>query len=163
MGPRITAWEDLIFFHEDFGEKGEFRHATFVVLADDDDVAYFGKANHPRSAVKFVQLVSFLAPIPDGDLVPEWAPYQAELTKAPDTLPPNIYIKRPDLVLWDIFREHDVLNLIPKGLLEEAKAMEIISRYPHPNIIRYHGCRVRRGCVSRVSSSTAISTRLPAI
>lgn len=68
-----------------------------------------------------------------------------KLTKAPDTLPPNIYIKRPILLLYDVFQEHSVLNLIPKGLLEEAKAMEILSQHSHPNIIHYHGCRVRRG------------------
>lgn len=73
----------------------------------------------------------------------------AELTRAPDTLPPdNTYIKRPNLFLYDIFQEHKVLHNIPKGLLEEAKAMEIISRYPHPNVIYYHGCRVRRGRIT---------------
>ncbi|KAF2245859.1 kinase-like protein [Trematosphaeria pertusa] len=51
----------------------------------------------------------------------------------------------PDDDLFPEWMPLIVLNLIPKGLLEEAKAMEILSQHSHPNIIHYHGCRVRRG------------------
>lgn len=148
MAPQVTAWEDLNFFHEEVDdETGEFRHTTFAVF-DEDDIAYFGKSDHPKCSIDFEQLKSALAAIPDDDLFPEWAPSNAELTQAQDTLPPNLYIKRPNLSLYDIFQEHNVLNLIPKGLLEEAKVMETLSQHSHPSIIRYHGCRVRRGRIT---------------
>jgi serine/threonine protein kinase len=147
MAPQIAAWEDLTFFHEEVDETGEFQHSTFAVV-DEEDIAYFGKSNHPKRNLTFGQIVSALTPISDNDLFPEWARCRAELTQAPDPLPLNKYIKRPNLPLYDIFQEHKVLNLIPKGLLEEARAMEIISKHPHPNIIYYHGCRVRRGRIT---------------
>ncbi|KAL6866463.1 hypothetical protein ACO1O0_002574 [Amphichorda felina] len=147
MGPQIAAWEDLTFFHEEVDQTGEFQHTTFAVV-DEDDTAYFGKSNHPKRNLTFQQIASALTPIPDNDIFPEWVPYSAELTEAPDTFPPITYIKRPNLSLYDIFQEHNALNNIPKGLLEEAKAMEMISKHPHPNIICYHGCRVRRGRIT---------------
>ncbi|KKZ67577.1 hypothetical protein EMCG_06746 [[Emmonsia] crescens] len=71
-----------------------------------------------------------------------------ELTQAQESLPPNTYIKRPNLSLYNIFQEYNVLSLIPKGLLEEAQAMEKISKHSHPNFIYYHSCRIRRGRIT---------------
>lgn len=148
MAPQVTAWEDLTLVDEEVDdETGEVRHTTFAVV-DEDDTAYFGKSNHPKGNITFEQLTSALAPIPDDDIFPEWMPSDVELTRAQDTLPLNIYIKRPNLSMYDIFQEHNVLNLIPEGLLEEARAMEMLSQHLHPNIIRYHGCRVRRGRIT---------------
>lgn len=147
-GTQITTWEDLTFLDEEFDEEtGKFQDTTFAVV-DEDDSAYFGKLNRPKNDITFEQLTSALAAIPDDDLFPEWTSLDVELTKAPDTLPPSIYIKRPNLLMYDVFQEHNVLNLIPEGLLEEAKVMEMLSQYSHPNLIRYHGCRVRRGRIA---------------
>ncbi|KAH7401400.1 kinase-like domain-containing protein [Pyrenochaeta sp. MPI-SDFR-AT-0127] len=148
MAPQVTTWEDLTFFHEEFDDgTGEFRYSTFAVVGEDDTV-YFGKSNHLKHDIAFEQLTSALAPIPDDDLFPEWTPSDVKLTEAPDTLPPNIYIKRPTLLLYDVFQEHNILSLIPKGLLEEAKTMDMLSQHSHPNMIHYHGCRVRCGRIA---------------
>ncbi|EXU94875.1 protein kinase [Metarhizium robertsii] len=136
MALRITEWEDLAFFDEEVDdETGQFRHTSFAAF-DAHDNAYFGKLNQTKSDITFSQLsMGALSCL-------------VELTKAPDTLPPNTYVKHPNLSTYEIFQEHNVLNLGPKGLLEEARAMEIISQHPHPNIIHYHGCRVRRGRIT---------------
>jgi len=147
MAPQITAWDDLIFFHEESGgETGEFRQTSFAAV--DDDTAYFGKLSRPKKDITFEQVTLALAPIPDADFFPEWAASGGNLTMAPDTLPPDMYIKRPDLFLYDVFRQHNVLRLLPECLLDEARAMEVLSRHPHPHIVRYHGCRVRRGRIT---------------
>lgn len=145
MVSEVTAGEDLIFLHEEFDEEtGEVLHTTFAFV-DEDDTAYFGKSNRSKHDITLEELTSVLAPIPDMGLFPEWTSSDMELTKAPDTLPPNIYIMRPNLLMFNVFQEHDVVNLIPNGLLEEAKVMEMLSQHTHPNVIHYHGCRVRRG------------------
>ncbi|MBE3043324.1 protein kinase family protein [Candidatus Bathyarchaeota archaeon] len=146
MAPHITAWEDLTFFHEDVDDASDIPYTVFAVI-DEDDMAYFGKLDHPMRDITLQQLTSALAPVSDEDLFPEW-PLGAELTQAQDTLPSNIYVKRPDLALFKVFQEHNVLSLIPKGLLEEAETMEKISKHPHPYIVHYHGCRVRRGRIT---------------
>jgi hypothetical protein len=148
MAPRPVTWNLLTFFEEDFDqETGAFRHTTFAVI-DKDDIAYFGTLNHRKHDITLEQLTSALIPISDHDFFPEWSPWNEKLTGAPDTLPTNIYIKRPDLALYGVFQEHNVLRLIPEGLFEEVKAMEMLSQHPHPNIIHYYGCCVRRGRIT---------------
>lgn len=40
------------------------------------------------------------------------------------------------------------MDLIPLMLLDEARALGRVSQHPHPGIIKYHGCRVRRGRIT---------------
>ncbi|POS74212.1 serine/threonine-protein kinase [Diaporthe helianthi] len=147
MAANVTSWEDLVFFHEEVnGETGEFEYSTFA-LVDEYDVAYFGRTNHPRHNVTLEQLTSAIFPIPDDTIFPDWALHREKLTLAQDTIL-HVYIKRPNLPLYDVFKEHSVLELIPQGLVEEARVMEVLAQHPHPNIVHYHGCRVRRGRIT---------------
>ncbi|KAK0111133.1 hypothetical protein ONS95_001509 [Cadophora gregata] len=63
-------------------------------------------------------------PIPDEDVFPEWPRSKVTLTQAPEELPANVYIKRPSLDSYGVFKEDNDLHLLPKGLMEEAQAME---------------------------------------
>ncbi|KAK4216795.1 kinase-like protein [Rhypophila decipiens] len=143
MVPQVTSAEDLTFIHEECDEETGNCHTTFAYF-DKNDTGYFGNLSLPKHEIKLEQLAFALTPVPDEHLFPEWAGSGVKLTEAPETSPFNIYIKRPSIVLYDVFREHDVLDLIPKDLLEEAKVMEMLSQHPHPHVIRYHGCHVRR-------------------
>jgi len=148
MAPGVTSWEDLAFLREDFHqETGGFRRTAFAVVAE-DDTAYFGRSLHRKQDLTFEELKFALAPIPDEAIFPEWAPSDVELTRAPDTLPLDTFIKRPNLRLYDGARGPN--TPIINGILEEAEAMEMLSKHPHPNIIRYHGCHVRRGRITGV-------------
>lgn len=136
MALQITTIKDLAFFDEEHDdETGDFRHTSFAAF-DTGDNAYFGTLNEPKSKITFAQLTSALSPIPDNELFPEWAPHDAKLTKVQDIALPSTYIKHPNLLLYELFREHNVLALIPEAILEEAEAMEIISQHPHPSIIK---------------------------
>ncbi|KAF2452746.1 kinase-like domain-containing protein [Lineolata rhizophorae] len=147
MAPQITSWEYLTMLSEEFDTKtGEFRYTMFAVV--DDDVVYFGQLSMPQHEITFQQLTSTLGPIPDKDIFPEWPSSSVELTRAPEALPPKVYIKRPNLSMYDVFKEHNVLPLLSQGLLQEAQAMQVLSQHPHPNIITYHGCRVRQARIS---------------
>lgn len=43
------------------------------------------------------------------------------------------------------------MHLLAKGLAEEAEALEVLAaRRPHPNIVGYHGCHVRRGYITGI-------------
>jgi hypothetical protein len=89
----------------------------------DDDAVYFGQLNIPNLEISFQQLTSAPSPIPDEGIFPEWTLSEVTLTQAPEVLPANVYIKRPSLALYDVFKEHDILHLLPQGLMEEAQAM----------------------------------------
>lgn len=51
------------------------------------------------------------------------------------------YIKRPKLTN---FKAEDA-GLLHQLLLKEADAFELLRQHPHPNLVRYHGCLVKRG------------------
>ena len=61
-------------------------------------------------------------------------PQGLTLTKAPEELPPDVFVKRPRVALYDILK-HKVVHLLPKGLAEEAEAIEVLKSQPHPNIV----------------------------
>ncbi|KAF2013916.1 kinase-like protein [Aaosphaeria arxii CBS 175.79] len=147
MAPLVTKWEDLVFIYEEVDDvTGKFQHTTFAFV-DEDGSAYFGKLNTPKINLTLNQLDSALLSISDDEVFPEWSS-SSKLTKASEPLPSSVYIKRPALIFYDTFQEHNVLHLIPKGFIEEVDAMEMLSQHPHPNIIKYHGCQVRRGRIT---------------
>lgn len=60
-------------------------------------------------------------------------------------LPP--FIKRPGLTSYESFKGTD---FVPNQILNETLIMEQVSKTHHPNIIEYHGCRVRRGRITAI-------------
>lgn len=73
-----------------------------------------------------------------------------ELTIAPVTLRDDeVHIKRPGLEMYYSMKERDSA-WIPREVLGETLIMEQIPKQPHPNIIHYHGCRVRRGRITAI-------------
>lgn len=75
-------------------------------------------------------------------------PQDMTFTLAPATYDEtNAFIKRPGLISYDSSRRGD--TWIPTSVLGETKIMEKIhAAGQHPNIIRYYGCRVRRGLIT---------------
>ncbi|KAK0724298.1 kinase-like domain-containing protein [Lasiosphaeris hirsuta] len=60
------------------------------------------------------------------------------------------YLKRPWFVrIIDV--PHDSWTVVAEWFAIEVKMLELLSSFPqHPNIIEYHGCRVRKGRVTGV-------------
>lgn len=85
--------------------------------------------------------------LPDAEIYPE-LPLSGELTLAPDELTSNLYVKQPRLFQYEEYKSQDCVDIVPTLLLEEAHTLEAISGRPHPGIVVYHGCRVRRGFVT---------------
>lgn len=147
MAPQVTSWKDLAHLSEEFDpETGEFQHTLFAAIAD--DTVYIGQLNVRQLEISFPQLMSALSPIPDEVIFPEYSSSDMILTRAPEMLPANVYIKRPKLSMYDIYKEHNVLHLLGQVLMQEAQTIQVLSQHPHPNIVRYHGCWVRRGRVT---------------
>jgi serine/threonine protein kinase len=74
-----------------------------------------------------------------------------ELTEAQATPTSEIYLKRPHLELYGVTKEHGVTNAeqqLSQQFLAEAEVMTALSKHPHPNIVRYYGCRVVRGHIT---------------
>ncbi|KFH44832.1 cell division protein kinase-like protein [Hapsidospora chrysogenum ATCC 11550] len=126
-------------------DTGDFQYTMFATV--DDDMIYYAQLDKPKAHISFQEATDSLARIPDDGIFPRW-PRDLVLTKAPGELPPDVFIKRPRLSLYDVFLKHKVVHLIAKGVVEEAEVMEVVASQPHQNIIGYHGCHVRRGYIT---------------
>ena len=75
-----------------------------------------------------------LDPLPHGDL---WPPLTDDLTRAPDPIPNDVFLKRP------IFCQYEPRTKMVKPsevLLHEAHICEFLRKHPHRNIASYLGC-----------------------
>ncbi|EFY91193.1 hypothetical protein J3458_016855 [Metarhizium acridum] len=148
MVPQIASWEELLWVSEEVHEDtGDFQYTMFAAV--EDDMIYYGQLNVQKADINIRDASRSLARVPDEEIFPRWT-RDLNLTKAPGELPPEVFIKRPRLALYDVFSKHKVVHLLAKELAEEAEALEVLARRPHPNIVRYHGCHVRRGYITGI-------------
>ena len=128
---------------EIFVEEGDdyvFDH-TKVILRDKEKGSYFHSETKNRLYPSVPIDINKLRPIPIPDF---WPPFDRSLTRAPDPLPGNHYIKRPSLL--DYKDEH--VQHLSTQILDEAKVCEILRNHPHPNIAEYLGCVEKNGRIN---------------
>lgn len=82
-----------------------------------------------------------------GTLIPPeaYAPLflsDGSLSRAPNPLSPNTFVKRLSLTSIDRYIDQGAPNAMAEALISEAKVGEILRHNPHPNIAEYHGCEV---------------------
>jgi len=130
-------------------DHGDFLYTTFAVI-DEDDAVYFGQLDIPKRQMTFEQCTAALVRIPDEDLFPDLSSANECITVAPDSIrgSKDVYIKRPRLAMYEIYKENDVLFVLPALILEEAHALQIIAQHPHPGLVKFHGCCVQRGRIT---------------
>lgn len=123
----------------------KFLRTVWAVL-DEDDVGWRGQKDVRKYYISMPEFESGLERVPDAWLFPEMSP---EFTTAPDNgVGEDLYIKRPNITRYDPVDVGDVVPSVPRVLLDEVRIMEFLAKHPHPNIVRYHGCRVQRGRVT---------------
>ncbi|KAK4038635.1 kinase-like protein [Parachaetomium inaequale] len=148
MAPQITAFSDLTRLAEVFDKDPENVLYTEFHVIDEDDVVYHGQIKTSKLKISLAQYSAALPSVPDEELYPE-LPADAKFTLAPENITKDtLYLKRPRVDFYGDYKEQNVVELLPLMLLEEIHALEIVSQHPHPNIVRYYGCRVRRGRIT---------------
>jgi serine/threonine protein kinase len=75
--------------------------------------------------------------LPNEDVYPE-APWN--ITTCTTPIDSNVFLKGPKL-----HTDFVGTGLLPKLILQEVQILERLQHDPHPNIIRYHGCLIKRG------------------
>ena len=124
------AWvekdEDFIFSH------------TKIILRKDGRYFYAISSRRFRSATDVNVLDLDRVLIPASKI---WPQLPNHLTRAPEPLPANCYIKRPSLLRYgDTQASTDLADLV----LHEAAVCEILRAFPHPYIAQYLGCIVEK-------------------
>ncbi|KAJ5573770.1 uncharacterized protein N7459_008197 [Penicillium hispanicum] len=150
MTPPIIGWADLTFVSEEVdSETNAFQYTSFGFI-DHSDTIHYGELKAPKNEISLTQLVAALQPVADDAVYPQWPLPGEALHEALEPPTSDVYIKRPALEFYKMLKELGIEKQISSSLLAEAHVLEELSQYPHPNLIRYHGCRIARGHVTGV-------------
>lgn len=139
--PRVDSIRDLHPLCEVFTLENDhqvFSRSTFAFVTDDYQV-FFGEAPIRKKALSLMDINEALKYVPDEEVYPEAPPH---ITTVSVPVNDNVYVKRPKLTNYNAVKG---TGLLPKLLLQEAETLELVMRNPHSNIVRYHGCVVKRG------------------
>ncbi|KAJ5383891.1 hypothetical protein N7517_001802 [Penicillium concentricum] len=143
--PQIVSWDDLTeVWEQRDDETGKIQQTSFA-LFDGNESFYYGTLKTPKAGITFEQVTNTLESVPDEEVFTRWPAPGLELMQAPVTLTEDFYIKRPSPEMYKVLKEHNQLSQLSAALLAEAEVLESLLQHPHPNIIRYYGCRVLRG------------------
>ncbi|KAL3428265.1 serine/threonine-protein kinase [Phlyctema vagabunda] len=115
---------DLVFSH------------TKVILREGSQYHYAITNRRYRSTSEVDLRELDLVPIPASQI---WPPCPKHLTRAPEPLPRDCYVKRPNLLYYSYTEASTELGRL---LLHEAEVCEILQSNPHPAIAQYLGCIV---------------------
>jgi serine/threonine protein kinase len=122
------------------------KYVTFYLVTAEDEL-YFGQLFKPKKEISLVEYNAALEHVPDSDIYPEVPSDTALTIAAADLDDTSAFIKRSGLNCYESMKG---TNFVPKGVLEETLIMEQIVQNPHPNIVRYLGCRVHRGRITSI-------------
>ncbi|EXK49883.1 hypothetical protein FOMG_02362 [Fusarium oxysporum f. sp. melonis 26406] len=144
--PTVTSLQDLTIIEAWDTEAIKPKYVTFYLVTLDKEV-FFGQSKKNKRELSFAEFTAALQHVKDEEIYPN-VPKDATLKLAPNNLDDSlVYVKRPGLNSYKTMRGTD---FIPKELLAETLTMEKVSQTPHPNIVGYHGCRVRRGRITSI-------------
>lgn len=121
------------------------KHTTFYHITCDERL-FFGQTSRNKKELTLHDFRHALERVPDEEVYPSIPP-QPPLTIAPDGIDHPTYIKRPGL---NSFEDMRGTPFVPRAILQETLIMEQITRAAHPNIVRYYGCRTRRGRICAI-------------
>lgn len=77
--------------------------------------------------------------------IPVWAyspRYSSELSRAPDPLPEDCFVKKLRLISYDRVCKGPQPNSIAESVLAEERVWELLMRHPHPSIVTCLACHV---------------------
>lgn len=143
--PKLTSLRDLTIIEAWDCEKNAPKYVTFYLVTDDEEL-WFGQSSKNKRELTLDEYHEALERVPDGEIYPEIPP-DIELTIAPDDIDGPVYIKRPGL---NSYEEMKGTSHVVKAVLDETLIMEKICKTQHPNIIKYYGCRTRRGRITSI-------------
>lgn len=145
--PKISTLTSVIYW--DAVDSDDLPLYCAVAGFSSDDTAYIGRIDKTRRRdLAEGQLESALSAIPDEDIYPIIT--DRGFRKAQDSM--DTFVKRPSLHDYFFYRGNDGSSLyqLRDLILDEAIALEIISKKAHPNIVRYHGCRIKEDRLSGI-------------
>jgi serine/threonine protein kinase len=162
----ITDKDDMVYIGRQrlgTGALTALYHKWVAGDVSEDDALYCASLKGNRSTHTIEQINTALHKIPNENVFfPLPVPWHFARTgpvtvaDAWDTEPaPELFLKRPSFPPFPDYEPDDEFWAHRKDpaywFTDEVRMLERLSRFPqHPNIVKYHGCRVRKGCVTGV-------------
>ncbi len=144
--PSLKSLQDLTLIEAWDLETNAPKYVTFYLVTHDEEV-YFGQSSKNKRDISLAEYSAALEHIRDDEIYPE-VPTDTQLKIAPENLnDSSAFVKRPGLNCYETMKGTDY---IPKEVLNETLIMEQISKSPHPNVVGYYGCRVKRGRITAI-------------
>ncbi|KAF6799447.1 hypothetical protein CSOJ01_12509 [Colletotrichum sojae] len=142
--PELTSPRDLTIIEAwDKGVDAP-KYITFYLVTTEGGL-WFGQSIKGQRQMTLDDYREALELVPDEEIYPV-IPTDTELTIAPDDLDGSFHIKRLGLTCYETMEG----PFVTKSVLNETMIMEKISKTQHPNIVKYHGCQVRRGRITSI-------------
>ncbi|KAK8147437.1 hypothetical protein G3M48_001602 [Beauveria asiatica] len=142
LTPSLKSIDDLIIIK--YVDPITNTNRTHFLFVTEQDEVFFGRASKDTKEMTLDEYANALRHVPDAALFPE-VPEDRPLSIAVDDKS-SYFCKRAGLLQY----EPELNTGTPKQVLDETLIMELLSKHPHPNIIHYHGCRVRRGRITAI-------------
>lgn len=120
------------------------KYITFYLVTTEGEL-WFGESIKGQRQMTPDDYREALELVPDEEIYPV-IPTDTELTISQDNLDGSFHIKRPGLTCYETMK----CPFVMKSVLDETMIMEKISKTQHPNIVKYHGCQVRRGRITSI-------------
>ena len=141
--PVVRRWSDLASLQQVVDDaSGTHLRSTFALVGE-HDFAWSGHAETSLRDLTLDEVNRNLERVRDEEIYP--LP-----TLSTSTLPSHghdVFIKRPKLHIDD-YLPHGFLAQV---LYEEAQVLEFLARHPHPNLVRYLGCMVKRSRITGIA------------
>lgn len=131
---------------EEVDEEYKFSQTLIVYRMDNRIYHALSQARYSATKVN-IECLTDKIQVPIAAYQPLFPP---NLTRAPDPLPVDSYVKRPRLISYDRLRNSSRPTHIADQVLKEAEVCEILQRHPHPNIAKYLGCEVHNGRITGI-------------
>ncbi|KXT14350.1 hypothetical protein AC579_3997 [Pseudocercospora musae] len=140
----IQSKRDLLTLAEVLdSETYEVMRTTFVYLDKNEDPWFGLVARKRKQDVTVEDIKNALRRVPNTNFRQAYA----SLMIAREEGLLDYYVKRPKFLLLDDEEEAD---LLPQIFPDEVQILEFLKQHPHPNIVRYYGCRVKHGRVTGI-------------
>ncbi|OQN95407.1 hypothetical protein B0A48_18593 [Cryoendolithus antarcticus] len=138
--------QDVNLFEVFAADSGAFRRTLFTYV-DANERAWAGQVHNKRKYDLTEQdLRTNLRNIPDHVVFPKMSQDITLLPKHSDVT--ELFFKRPQI---HCLLEEFGGRIVPQMLFEEVQVMEFLAQHPHPNIVTYHGCVVKRSHITGIA------------
>lgn len=143
--PDIKSWDDFKQISEihdtDDSGKSVLNCTTFVVF-NEAGYCFRGSVKAPKDQITLDQARSCLSQDSADSSFPATPMGMPTTDEFPLSKESNTYIKMPNTTAFNAYANPITIS---NNILREAKILELLTHYPHPNIVDFRGAVIKHG------------------